>query len=331
MSTHPTTALVVTEPGDGRVLKVEDREIADPGPGELLVEVAASGINFMDVYQRQGIYPKPTPFVLGSEGAGVVRALGADVDGFTVGQTVAWATAPGSHAGLALVPAAMAVPVPDGVSPDLAAAAMLQGMTAHYLVNSTYPVQPGDGVLIHAAAGGVGQLLVQLAKARDARVIATVSTDAKADIARGLGADAVVKYSDFDDPHELARAIRAANGGQGVSVAYDGVGQATFEASLASLALRGMGVLFGGASGQVPPFDLQRLNQLGGLYVTRPSLGHYTATRQELLWRGGDILAAVADGGLRIDIGGRYPLADAARAYDDLESRRSTGKLLLHP
>jgi NADPH:quinone reductase len=330
VSTH-TTALVVTEPGDGGVLQVQDREIADPGPGELLVEVAASGINFMDVYQRQGVYPRPTPFVLGSEGAGVVRALGSDVDGFAVGQTVAWASAPGSHAGLALVPAASAVPVPDGLDPDLAAAAMLQGMTAHYLVNSTYPVQSGDSVLVHAAAGGVGKLLVQLAKAHGARVIATVSTEAKADIARGLGADAVVKYSDFDDPHELARAIRAANGGPGVTVAYDGVGQATFEASLASLALRGMGVLFGGASGQVPPFDLQRLNQLGGLYVTRPSLGHYTATRQELLWRGGDILAAVADGGLRIDIGGRYQLADAAGAYDDLESRRSTGKLLLHP
>ena len=324
-----TKALVVTESGDREVLQVEDREIADPGPGELLVEVEASGINFMDVYQRQGIYPMPTPFVLGSEGAGVVRAVGTDVHAVAVGDTVAWASVPASHAGFTLVPARSAVPVPAGLDPQLAAAAMLQGMTAHYLVNSTYPVQPGDSVLIHAAAGGVGQLLVQLAKARGARVIATVSTETKADIARALGADAVVLYG--DNAHDLAHAIRTANGGDGVAVAYDGVGQATFEASLASLALRGMGVLFGGASGQVPPFDLQRLNGLGGLYVTRPSLGHYTTTREELLWRGGDILGAVADGGLRIDIGGRYPLADASRAYDDLESRRSTGKLLLLP
>ena len=326
-----TKALVVTESGDREVLQVEDRDIADPGPGQLLVEVEASGINFMDVYQRQGIYPMPTPFVLGSEGAGVVRAVGTDVQAVAVGDTVAWASVPGSHAGFALVPASSAVPVPDGLDPQLAAAAMLQGMTAHYLVNSTYPVQPGDTVLIHAAAGGVGQLVVQLAKARGARVIATVSTDAKADIARELGADAVVKYGDFDNAHDLAQAIRSANGGEGVSVAYDGVGQATFEASLASLALRGMGVLFGGASGQVPPFDLQRLNGLGGLYVTRPSLTHYTTTREELLWRGRAILAAVADGGLRIDVGGRYSLTDAGQAYDDLESRRSTGKLLLLP
>ena len=328
MSTN-TKALIVTEPGDREVLKVEDRQIADPGPGELLVEVAASGINFMDVYQRQGIYPMSTPFVLGSEGAGVVRAVGADVRAVAVGDSVAWASAPGSHAGFAIIPASLAVAVPAGLDPQLAAAAMLQGMTAHYLVNSTYPVQPGDSVLIHAAAGGVGQLVVQLAKARGAKVVATVSTEAKADIARGLGADAVIKYSDFENAHDLAQAIRAANGGEGVSVAYDGVGQATFEASLASLALRGMSVLFGGASGQVPPFDLQRLNQLGGLFVTRPSLTHYTATREELLWRARDILAAVADGGLRIYIGGRYPLADAGQAYDDLESRRSTGKLLL--
>ena len=331
MSTHTTSALVVTEPGDRQVLQVQQRQIDEPGSGQLLVEVAASGVNFMDVYQRQGVYPVPTPFVLGSEGAGVVLAIGPDVKGVAVGATVAWAGAPGSHAGLVLVPAAVAVPVPSGLDPDLAAAAMLQGMTAHYLVNSTYPVQPGDSVLIHAAAGGVGQLLVQLAKARGAHVIATVSTEAKADIARSVGADVVLRSGDFDDAHALADAIRTANGGHGVSVAYDGVGQATFEASLASLALRGMGVLFGGASGQVPPFDLQRLNQLGGLFVTRPSLVHYTATREELLWRGGDILAAVADGGLRIEVGGRYPLADGARAYDDLESRRSTGKLLLHP
>jgi NADPH:quinone reductase len=329
-STNPTTALIVTEPGDGRVLQVQARDIPDPGPGELLVEVAASGVNFVEVYQRQGVYPMPTPFVLGAEGAGRVTALGSDVTGFAVGDIVAWAAGPGSHAGLVIVAADKAVPVPDGLDPQLAAAVMLQGMTAHYLVNSTYPVQPGDSVLVHAAAGGVGQLLVQLAKAHGARVIGTVSTEAKAEKVRALGAEVAIRYSDSADVHALAGAIREANGGNGVTVAYDGVGQATFEASLAALAPRGMGVLFGGASGQVPPFDLQRLNQLGGLYVTRPSLGHYTATRAELLWRGRDVLAAVADGGLRVEIGGRYPLGDAAQAYDDLENRRTTGKLLLH-
>jgi NADPH2:quinone reductase len=221
------------------------------------------------------------------------------------------------------------VPVPEGLDPQLAAAVMLQGMTAHYLVNSTYPVQPGDCVLVHAAAGGVGQLLVQLAAARGARVIGTVSTEAKAEKARAAGADVVIRYGESADAHALADEIRGANGGNGVSVAYDGVGQATFEASLAALAPRGMAVLFGGASGQVPPFDLQRLNQLGGLFVTRPSLVHYTATREELLWRGLDVLGAVADGGLRVEIGGRYPLDKAAQAYDDLENRRTTGKLLL--
>ncbi len=333
MSGHPitTAALVVTKPGDTGVLQVQDREIADPGPGELLVEVAASGVNFIEVYQRQGVYPMPTPFVLGTEGAGRVGAVGPDVAGIAVGDVVAWAAAPGSHAGLVVVAADQAVPVPDGLDPQLAAAVMLQGMTAHYLVNSTYPVQPGDSVLVHAAAGGVGQLLVQLAKAHGARVIGTVSTSAKAAKARALGADAVIDYSDVADAHTLAHAIRRANGGDGVSVAYDGVGQATFEASLAALAPRGMGVLFGGASGQVPPFDLQRLNRLGGLYVTRPSLGHYTATRDELLWRGRDVLAAVADGGLQVEIGGRYPLGEAAQAYDDLENRRTTGKLILLP
>jgi NADPH:quinone reductase len=328
-SDQSTPALIVTEPGDISVLQVQDRAVPDPGPGELLVEVAASGVNFVEVYQRQGVYPMATPFTLGAEGAGRVSALGPDVSGFTVGDQVAWASAPGSHAGFVIVATEKAVPVPEGLDPELAAAVMLQGMTAHYLVNSTYPVQPGDTVLVHAAAGGVGQLLIQLAKAHGARVIGTVSTEAKAAKARALGADVVIRYSDFDDAHALGAAIREANGGKGVAVAYDGVGQATFEASLAALAPRGMGVLFGGASGQVPPFDLQRLNQLGGLFVTRPSLGHYTATRNELLWRGRDVLAAVADGGLRVEIGGRYPLGEAARAYDDLENRRSTGKLLL--
>ena len=213
--TSTTAALVVTEPGDGDVLQVQDREIPDPGPGELLVEVAASGVNFIEVYQRQGVYPMPTPFVLGAEGAGRVAAIGPDVHGVAVGDVVAWAAGPGSHAGLVIVAADKAVPVPAGLDPELAAAVMLQGMTAHYLVNSTYPVQPGDSVLVHAAAGGVGQLLIQLAKAHGARVIGTVSTEAKAEKVRALGADVVIRYSDFADAHALADAIRDANGGHG--------------------------------------------------------------------------------------------------------------------
>jgi NADPH:quinone reductase len=219
------------------------------------------------------------------------------------------------------------VPVPAALDPEIAAAAMLQGMTAHYLVNSTYPLRSGEVVLIHAAAGGVGQLLVQLAKAKGAHVVATVGSAAKVAIAKDVGADEVIRYDEVDD---LAAAIRDLVP-DGMHVAYDGVGKATFEASLASLRRRGMLVLFGAASGQVPPFDLQRLNPAGSLYVTRPTLAHYTAERDELLWRSGELLAALADGTLRLQIGGRYPFDDVARAYEDLEGRRTTGKLLVLP
>jgi NADPH2:quinone reductase len=324
-----TPSLVVTANGGTDVLEVQDRQVADPGPDELLVAVEAAGVNFVDVYQRQGIYPIPTPFVVGGEGAGTVQAVGSGVDEFAVGDRVAWAQSPGSAAGLSLVPAAVAVRVPDGLSTEVAAAAMLQGMTAHYLVNSTYPVQAGDPVLVHAAAGGVGQLLVQLAKAKGATVIGTASTAEKLAKARELGADHVLNYTELDD---LAAAVRELTpGGRGVAVVYDGVGKSTFDASLASLRPRGMLALFGGASGQVPPFDLQRLNSGGSLFVTRPTMVHYLASREELLWRGEEILGALADGTLRLEIGGRCPLAEAARAYDDLEGRRSTGKLLLIP
>ncbi len=331
MASEQIRALVVTASGGTDVLAVQDREIPPPGPGELQIRVAASGVNFIDVYQREGVYPTPTPFVLGGEAAGEVIAVGDGVDGFAVGDLVASAAVPGAHASMANLPAEEAVPVQDGVAADVAAAVMLQGMTAHYLVNSTYAVQPGDSVLVHAAAGGVGQLLVQLAKARGATVIGTASTDDKAAKAADAGADHVIRYDQLPEPQDLAAEVRRRNGDRGVSVVYDGVGKATFEASLGSLAPRGMLALFGGASGQVPPFDLQRLNRAGSLYVTRPTLAHYVATRDELLWRGGEVLAAVADGRLRVEIGGRYPLADAARAYDDLENRRTTGKLLLIP
>jgi NADPH:quinone reductase len=320
-------AVVVPENGGVDVLTVAERPRPEPGGGQLLVEVAASGINFMDVYRRQGTYPVATPFVLGSECAGRVVALGAGVSGVAEGDLVATASGIGTHAEFAIVDADEAVPVPDGVEPELAAAAMLQGMTAHYLVNSTYPVQAGDAVLVHAAAGGVGQLLVQLAKAKGARVVATVGSAAKVDKARSVGADDVIRYDEVDD---LAAAVRELVP-DGVHAAFDGVGKATFEASLASLRRRGMLVLYGGASGQVPPFEIQRLNSGGSLFLTRPTLAHYTAERAELMWRAAEILGALGDGSLRLEIGGRYPLEDVQQAYRDLEGRATTGKLLIVP
>ncbi|HEX8306626.1 MAG TPA: quinone oxidoreductase [Jatrophihabitans sp.] len=328
MSTQTTDALVVTKNGGREVLEVQPRDIERPGPGQLLVQVAAAGVNFIDVYQREGIYPIPTPFVLGSEGAGIVLAAGEGVTVASEGDRVAWSQTRGSAAGLVLVPEGDVVPVPEPVHLEQAAAVMLQGMTAHYLLNSTFAVQAGDTVLVHAAAGGVGQLLVQLAKAKDATVIGAVSTEEKAAKARALGADHVLNYTEVTD---VAAAVRELTGGVGVDVVYDGVGKATFDASLGSLRTRGMLAVFGGASGQVPPFDLQRLNSGGSLFVTRPTLAHYIATREELLIRAGAVLNGLAFGGLQIEIGGRYPLAEAQRAYADLEGRRSTGKLLLIP
>lgn len=322
-------ALIVTTHGDRGVLAVESRPTPDPGPGEVAVAVEAIGINFIDVYQREGIYPIPTPFVLCSEGAGVVTAVGADVEAVIAGDRVAWAVmTPGSAATSTLVPADRLVPVPDAVSTEQAAAVMLQGMTAHYLATDTYAVQPGDWALVHAAAGGVGQLLTQLVVARGGRVIATAGTDEKCALARSRGAELAINYREARD---LAGTVREATGGRGVDVAYDGVGVSTFDASLASLRPRGMLALYGAASGQVPPFDLQRLNAGGSLFVTRPSLAHYMLTREELLRRGTEVLGALADGSLTVEIGGRWPLEEAADAYAALESRASTGKLLLVP
>jgi NADPH2:quinone reductase len=320
-------AVVVPEHGTADVLRVEQRPLPSPAAGQVVVRVAASGVNFIDVYRRQGVYPTDPPFVLGSECAGRVTAVGDGVEDTRVGDIVATASGIGTHAEYALVAAEDAVPVPSGVAPDVAAAVMLQGMTAHYLVRSTYPLQAGETALVHAAAGGVGQLLVQLAKGLGARVIATVGSARKADKAAAMGADDVIRYDEVDDLAGAVRALAPA----GVDVAYDGVGRATFDASLASLRRRGMLVLFGGASGQVPPFDLQRLNSGGSLYVTRPTLAHYTADRDELLWRARDVLGAVADGSLQVEIGGRYRLDEAAQAYRDLEGRATTGKLLVVP
>ncbi len=321
-------ALVVSRHGGSEVLTVEDRPAAAPGPGEALVEVAAAGVNFIDVYQREGVYPGEPPFVLGSEGAGTVVAVGDAVDHLTAGDRVAWAMVTGSAARYAVLPAAQLVPVPDAVGLEVAAAGMLQGMTAQYLVTSTYPVRAGTVAVVHAAAGGVGQLLVQMLHARGAMVVATAGGTAKCATARRRGADHVIDYRATDD---LAGALREAVGEPGAHVVYDGVGRDTFDASLGALRPRGTMVLFGASSGQVPPFDIQRLNRGGSLYLTRPSLGPYLATREELLGRAADLLGAVADGSLDVAVGGRYPLREAARAYNDLEGRRTQGKLLLLP
>ncbi|MEP6799363.1 MAG: quinone oxidoreductase [Lapillicoccus sp.] len=325
-----TPSLVVPRTGDSSVLTVEEREVRAPGPGEIRVQVAAVGVNFREVYERQGVYPVSPPFVLGAEGAGTVEAVGEGVD-LPVGTRVAWCSGPGSAAGHVTIPVAAAIVVPEGLDLETAAGAMLQGITAHYLVTSTYAVQPGDTVLAHAVAGGVGQLLVQLVKARGATLIGTASTPQKMAKATALGADHVIDYTAYPDPAALAAAVREANGGAGVHVVYDGVGKTTFDASLAALRRRGMLVLFGGASGQVPPFDIQRLNSAGSLYLTRPTMGDYIATREELEWRASEILGGLAAGDLAIEIGGRYPLTEAAQAYDALEGRATTGKLLLIP
>lgn len=324
----PVQAVTVHKFGGPEVLDLVEQDVADPGPGELLVTLAAAGVNFVDVYHRTGAYPRDTPFVPGVEGAGTVTAVGDGVTAVSIGDRVAWADAPGSYAEQVLVRAERAVAVPDEVPSELAAAAMLQGMTAHYLTRSTYPIKAGDAVLIHAAAGGMGLLLTQLAKHAGARVIATVSTEEKERLARTAGADEVIRYAGLP-AERLAAEVRRLTGGEGVAAVYDGVGAATFEASLASLRPRGVLASYGNASGPVPPVAPARLLAAGSVFLTRPSLGHYIATREELHERAGDVLRWVADGTLRIHIGGRYPLAEAAAAHADLEARRTTGKLLL--
>ncbi len=320
-------AVVVSRPGDRSVLEVREVEVSGPGPGEVQVELAAAGVNFIDVYQRQGIYPCPTPFVLGQEGVGRVVAVGDGVTRAAVGDTVAWCQPGGSQSSLVNRSENQIVRVPEDLDPRLAAAAMMQGLTAHYLITSTHEVRAGEVVLVHAAAGGVGQLLVQLIVARGAKVIATAGSPAKLALARALGAEHTIDYSTAGD---LAAEVRAA-AGRGVDVVYDGVGRATFDASLASLRPRGMLVLFGASSGQVPPFDLQRLNSGGSLYVTRPTIGHHVADAAELDERATDLFRWLREGTLRVRIAGEYPFDRAADAYEVLEGRGSTGKLLLLP
>ncbi len=322
-------AIQAVRAGGSDVLKLIDLPDPTPSAGEVLIRSAAAGVNFIDTYRRGGVYPMPFPHIPGDEGAGVISALGEGVTDLAVGDRVAWADAPGSYAELVRVKAGRALRVPDGVPLDVAAALPLQGLTAHYLATSTYPVQQGDWVLIHAGAGGVGLLLTQLANARGARVITTVSTPEKEALSRAAGAAEVIRYDLLKDlTAELPGLVRGLAGG-GLPVVYDGVGRSTFDASLASLRRRGVMVLFGASSGPVPPFDIQRLNSGGSLFLTRPTLGHYIATTEELRGRADELFAAVLDGTLDVRIGNRFPLAAAAAAHEALEGRATTGKVIL--
>lgn len=320
-------AIRIHEHGGPEVMRLEDAPAPEPAGGELLVRVEAAGVNFIDTYQRSGQYKVPLPYVMGMEGAGVVEAAGPEAGGVEAGTRVAWANVPGSYATHALVPADKAVPVPPEIEPRQAAAVMLQGMTAHYLARSTYPLQRGDVCLVHAGAGGVGLLLTQFARAAGARVLTTVSSEAKAALSRAAGADEVILYTRED----FAEAARRLTGGRGVQVVYDSVGRDTFERSLSCVAPRGMLVLFGQSSGAVAPFDPQALAARGSLFFTRPTLAHYTRTREELLGRAGDCFSAMTSGALRVRIGAEFRLAEAPRAHGELQARRTTGKVLLIP
>jgi NADPH2:quinone reductase len=322
-------AIQIQQNGGPEVMELRDVSTSTPGRGEALIRLDASGVNFIDVYFREGRYPAPLPYTLGQEGAGTIVSLGPDADagGLKEGDRVVWCSVPGTYAQMAIAPVARLIRIPDGVTSQQAAAAMLQGMTAHYLAHSTYPIQQGDEVLVHAGAGGVGLLLIQMAKALGARVFTTVSSDEKADLAGQAGADEIIFYTRED----FAEVVKKKVSGLGLAAVYDSVGKTTFEKSLSVLRPRGIAVLFGGSSGAVPPFDLIRLSTMGSLYVTRPTLTHYTATREELEARAGAVLQAVADGSLKLRIEHIYQLADAASAHRDLEARRTTGKLLLIP
>lgn len=319
-------AITVTEHGGPEVLTYGEVPDAAAGPGQVLVRTEAIGVNFIDTYFRKGAYPVALPYVPGSEGSGTVVAVGEGVTDVSVGDRVAWSDGPGSYADLVAVPADRTVRVPDGVPPEVAASVLLQGMTAHYLTHDSYSVQAGDTVLVHAGAGGTGLLITQMAKALGARVITTVSTDEKELLSRAAGADEVLRYDD-----DIPARVRELTGGRGVAAVYDGVGKDTFEASLASTRPTGFVILFGAASGPVPPFDLQRLNGLGSLYVQRPTLGTYVATQEDFRRRSSFVLNGLADGSLSFRVGETYPLADAGRAHTDLENRRTTGSIALLP
>ena len=320
-------AIQIHETGGPEVLQLAELPIPEPGPGQVLIRIEAIGVNFIEVYFRKGVYKASMPLVPGSEAAGTVEELGPGVTGFEAGDAVASVSVLGSYAEYALVSAASLVKVPAGLTMEQAAAAMLQGMTAHYLAYSTFPLKAGDTALIHAGAGGVGLLLTQMAKKIGARVIATVSTEEKAELAREAGASDVILYSEQEFEPEVKRLTN----GKGVDVVYDSVGKTTFEGSLNCLRPRGLLALFGAPSGPGPPFDLIQLSGKGSLFVTRPTLWHYIATRAELEWRAGEVLGWAAKGELKLRTEFLYPLADAASAQSDLEARKTTGKILLEP
>lgn len=318
-------AIRVHQPGGPEAMQLEDIPTPTPGEGQALVRLLAIGVNFIDTYKRSGLYAVPTPFIVGEEGAGVVEAVGPGVEDIRPGEVVVYSNVQGSYAEYAVVPADKLVKVPMGLNPKIAVAGMLQGMTAHYLAHSTYPLKAGETCLIHAGAGGVGLLLIQMAKMIGATVITTASTEEKRSLAKEAGADHAMPYEGFD---QKAREI---TGGKGVDVVYDGVGQSTWEGSLNSLRIRGMLALYGQSSGPVAPFNPQLLNQKGGLFLTRPSLWHYTQTREELLWRAGDVMRWALEGRLKIRIGAEFPIAQAAQAHIALQGRETTGKVLLVP
>ncbi len=320
-------AIQVHTYGGPEAMIYEETAMPQPGPGQVRLRIEASGVNFVDVYHREGRYPMPLPLSIGSEGAGVVDAVGPGVTDFKVGDRAAYANVRGSYAEYAVVPADKLVAIPDGIDTRTAAAVMLQGMTAHYLLYSTYPLKSGETALIHAAAGGLGLLLVQMAKMIGTRTIGTVSTPAKAQLAQKAGLDDAILYTQVDFEQEVKRLTN----GKGVDVVYDSVGKTTFDKSLNCLRPRGYLVLCGQSSGAVPPFDPQVLNAKGSLFLTRPTLGHYIADRAELLWRAGDLFKWIAAGKLDVHIDKAFPLAEAAAAHRYLESRQSSGKLLLIP
>jgi NADPH2:quinone reductase len=323
-------AIEVAETGGPEVLSYVERPQPSPGPGEVLIKAEAIGVNYIDTYFRSGLYPRDVPFVLGTELAGTVTAVGDGVTSLAVDDRVVTAAASGAYAEFSTAPAQFVAPVPSDIGLDVAASALLKGMTAHYLIKSVYPVRSGDTVLVHAGAGGVGLILTQWATSLGVRVITTVSTPAKAELSRQAGATDVLDYPG-DDPHEFGSRIRDLTAGSGAAAVYDGVGASTFDASLASLAVRGTLALFGASSGPVPPVDPQRLNAAGSVYLTRPTLVHFTRTGEEFAWRSSELLAAIADGTLDITVSRSYPLSDAAQAHRDLQGRQTVGSIVLVP
>jgi NADPH2:quinone reductase len=321
-------AIQVAETGGPEVLTYVEKPTPSPGPGEVLIKAEAVGVNFIDTYHRSGLYPRELPFVLGAEVCGTVEAVGEDVAALRVGDRVVTAQANGAYAEYSVAPADFAAYVPDGVIPEVAAASLLKGMTAHYLIKSVYPVQEGDAVLVHAGAGGVGLILTQWATSQAVRVITTVSTPSKAELSRQAGAVEVLDYP--DDPAEFGAKVKEMTDG-GVAAVYDGVGATTFDASLASLRVRGTLALFGASSGPVPEFDPQRLNTAGSLFLTRPTLVHYTRTPDEFAWRAGELLDAIAKGTINVTVSERYRLADAEQAHRDLQARKTVGSVVLVP